>query len=57
MKIDEGLMEMVDKTNLHIKNSKKIQKAEEKMISNSCNVERDYNNKSIEFDYMVTVTG
>ena len=57
MKKDEGLMEIVDETNLHIKNSIQIQEAEEKMISSSCNVKREYNNKSIQFDYMVTVTG
>ena len=54
LKTDEELM---DESNLELKDSKQIQLTEEKMISSSYNVEREYNNKSIQFDYMVTVTG
>ena len=54
MKTDEELMEIVDKANLDVMKSKQIQETEEKMISSSYNGERD---KSIQFDYMVTVTG
>ena len=57
MKTDEELMEIVDESNLELKDSKQIQVTEEKMISSSYIVEREYNNKSIQFDYMVTVTG
>ena len=57
MKTDEDLMEIVDQRNLELKNSKHIQETEEKMISSSYNVEREYRNKSTQFDYMVTVTG
>ena len=57
MKTDEELMEIVDESNLESKDSKQIQVTEEKMISSSYNVEREYNNRSIQFDYMVTVTG
>ena len=57
MKTDEELMEIVDESNLELKDNKQIQVTEEKMISSSYNVEREYNNKSIQFDYMVTVTG
>ena len=57
LKTDEELMEIVDESNLELKDSKQIQVTEEKMISSSYNVEREYNNKSIQFDYMVTVTG
>ena len=56
-KTDEELMEILDESNLELKDSKQIQVTEEKMISSSYNVEREYNNKSIQFDYMVTVTG
>ena len=54
MKTDEELMEIVDEANLDVMKSKQIQETDEKMISSSYNVERD---KSIQFDYMVTVTG
>ena len=57
MGTDEELMEIVDESNLELNESKQIQVTEEKMISSSYNVEREYNNKSIQFDYMVTVTG
>ena len=57
MTTDEELMEIVDESNLELKDSKQIQVTEEKMISSSYNLEREYNNKSIQFDYMVTVTG
>ena len=57
MKTDEELMEIVDESNLELKDSKQIQEAEEKMISSSYNMEKEYNNQSIQFDYMVTVTG
>ena len=57
MKIDEELMEIVDESNLEVNDSKQIQVIEEKMISSSHNLEREYYNKSIQFDYMVTVTG
>ena len=57
LKTDEELTEIVDESNLELKDSKQIQVTEEKMISSSYNVEREYNNKSIQFDYMVTVTG
>ena len=57
MKTDEELMEIVDQRNLELKNSKHIQETEEKMISSSYNVEREYRNKSTQFDYMVTITG
>ena len=54
MKTDEELMEIVEKANLDLMNSKQIQETEENMISSSYNGKRD---KSIQFDYMVTVTG
>ena len=57
LKTDEELMETVGESNLELKDTKQIQETEEKMISSSYNVEREYNNKSIQFDYMVTVTG
>ena len=57
LQTEEELMETVDESNLELKNTKQIQVTEEKMISSSYNVEREYNNKSIQFDYMVTVTG
>ena len=57
MKTDEEWMEIVDESNLELNDSKQIQVPEEKMISSSYNVEKAYNNKSIPFDYMVTVTG
>ena len=57
MKTDEELMEIVDESNLELKDGKHRQVTEEKMLSSSYNLEREYNNKSIQFDYMVTVTG
>ena len=57
MKTDEELMEIVDESNLELNDSKQMQVTEGKMISSYYNVKREYNNKSIQFDYMVTVTG
>ena len=57
MKSDEVLIEIVDEANLDVIKSKQMQVTEEEMISSSYNVEREYNDKSIQFDYMVTVTG
>ena len=57
METDEELMEIVDESKLELKDGRQIQVPEEKMISSSYNVEKAYNNKSIQFDYMVTVTG
>ena len=57
METHEELMEIVDESNLELNDSKQIQAYEGKMISSSCNVEKECNNKSIQFDYMVTVTG
>ena len=57
MTTDEELIEIVEESNLELKDSKHIQVTEEKMISSSYIVEREYNNKGIQFDYMVTVTG
>ena len=54
METDEDLMKIVDESNLELKNSKHIQVTEEMM---TYNVEKEYNNKNIQFDYMVTVTG
>ena len=58
MKTDDELVDIVDESNLELKDSKHIQETKEKMISSSYNVEREYNhNKSIQFDYMITETG
>ena len=58
MKTDEELVDIVDESNLELKDSKHIQETKEKMISSSYNVERECNhNKSIQFDYMITATG